>query len=86
MAWAYGYADGDVLPIDLVIATIAAAVKAATKRVGCAIEIVGGYVPMAAPHGAHSLIADFAGCVNWVQAAAAPSTWPKIQSWGARSR
>ncbi|MFT4098910.1 MAG: hypothetical protein QM651_17455 [Rhodoblastus sp.] len=45
----------------------AAAVKAATKRVGCAIEIVGGYVPMAAPHGAHSLIADFAGCVNWVQ-------------------
>ncbi|HMN70732.1 MAG TPA: hypothetical protein PKA55_02560, partial [Rhodoblastus sp.] len=45
----------------------AAAVRAATKRVGCAIEIVGGYTPMAAPHGAHSLIADFAGCVNWVQ-------------------
>ena len=22
---------------------------------------------MAAPHGAHSLIADFAGCVNWIQ-------------------
>lgn len=44
-----------------------AAVRAATKRVGCAIEVVGSYVPMAAPHGTHSLIADFAGCVNWVQ-------------------
>jgi 2-keto-4-pentenoate hydratase len=45
----------------------AAAVRAATKRVGCAIEMVGGFIPMAAPHGAHSLIADFAGCANWIQ-------------------
>lgn len=29
VAWAYGYPDGDVLPVDLVIATIAAAAKAA---------------------------------------------------------
>jgi 2-methylisocitrate lyase-like PEP mutase family enzyme len=29
VAWAYGYPDGDVLPMDLVIATIAAAAKAA---------------------------------------------------------
>jgi len=29
VAWAYGYADGDVLPMDLVVATIAMAVKAA---------------------------------------------------------
>ena len=45
----------------------AAAVRAATSRVGCAIEIVGGFIPMAPPHGAHSLIADFAGCANWIQ-------------------
>ena len=45
----------------------AAAVKAATRAVGCAIEIVGGYIPMSPPHGAHSLIADFAGCVGWAQ-------------------
>ena len=48
-------------PID------AAAVKAATRAVGCAIEVVGSYIPMAAPHGALALIADFAGCVNWIQ-------------------
>ncbi len=47
----------------------AAAVRAATKRVGCAIEMVGGFIPMAPPHGAHSLIADFAGCVGWIQGA-----------------
>ncbi|MEW5687530.1 MAG: isocitrate lyase/phosphoenolpyruvate mutase family protein [Pseudomonadota bacterium] len=29
VAWAHGYPDGDVLPLDLVIATIAAAAKAA---------------------------------------------------------
>lgn len=29
VAWAYGYADGDLLPMDLVVATIAAAAKAA---------------------------------------------------------
>ena len=45
----------------------AAAVRAATRRVGCAIEMVGGFIPMAPPHGAHSLIADFAGCANWIQ-------------------
>lgn len=45
----------------------AAAVRAATKRAGCAIEMVGGFIPMAPPHGALSLIADFAGCANWIQ-------------------
>lgn len=53
--------DASKGPVD------AAAVKAATRAVGCAIEVVGSYVPMAAPHGAHSLIADFAGCVAWIQ-------------------
>ena len=45
----------------------AAAVRAATSRVGCAIEMVGGFIAMAPPHGAHSLIADFAGCAKWIQ-------------------
>lgn len=53
--------DATKTPVD------AAAVRAATRRVGCAIEMVGGFIPMAPPHGAHSLIADFAGCANWVQ-------------------
>ncbi len=45
----------------------AAAVRAATSQAGCAIEMVGGFIPMAPPHGAHSLIADFAGCAKWIQ-------------------
>ena len=54
--------------LDATKATVdAAAVKAATRRVGCAIEVVGSFIPMAPPHGAHSLIADFAGCASWVQ-------------------
>lgn len=42
VAWAYGYADGDVLPIELVIATIAAAVKAAGDTPVTA-DIEGGF-------------------------------------------
>lgn len=49
----------------------AAAVRAATRAVGCAIEVVGSYIPLAAPHGAPSLIADFAGCAGWI---AGPTT------------
>lgn len=44
----------------------AAAVRAATKRIGCAIEMVGSYIPMAPPHGVASLIADFAGNAHWI--------------------
>ncbi|MCB1540018.1 MAG: hypothetical protein KDJ25_03945 [Rhodoblastus sp.] len=53
--------DATKAPVD------AAAAKAATKRVGCAIEMVGSFIPMAPPHGVSSLIADFAGCAKWVQ-------------------
>lgn len=42
VAWAYGYADGDVLPMDLVVATIAAAVKAAGDTPVTA-DIEGGF-------------------------------------------
>lgn len=42
VAWSYGYADGDVLPIDLVIATIANAVKAAGD-VPVTADIEGGF-------------------------------------------
>lgn len=42
VAWAYGYPDGDVLPMDLVIATIAASVKAAGDTPVTA-DIEGGF-------------------------------------------
>ncbi|MBU1375867.1 MAG: isocitrate lyase/phosphoenolpyruvate mutase family protein [Alphaproteobacteria bacterium] len=42
VAWAYGYADGDILPIDLVVATIAAAAKAAGDTPVTA-DIEGGF-------------------------------------------
>lgn len=42
VAWAYGYADGDVLPIDKVVATIAMAVKAAGD-VPVTADIEGGF-------------------------------------------
>ena len=42
VAWAYGYPDGDVLPIDLVIATIAASVAAAGDTPVTA-DIEGGF-------------------------------------------
>jgi 2-methylisocitrate lyase-like PEP mutase family enzyme len=42
VAWAYGYADGDVLPVDLVVATIAATVKAAGDTPVTA-DIEGGF-------------------------------------------
>ena len=42
VAWAYGYADGDVLPMDKVIATIAMAVKAAGD-VPVTADIEGGF-------------------------------------------
>lgn len=42
VAWAYGYADGDILPVDLVVATIAAAAKAAGDTPVTA-DIEGGF-------------------------------------------
>jgi 2-methylisocitrate lyase-like PEP mutase family enzyme len=42
IAWAYGYPDGDVLPMDLVVATIAAVVKAAGE-VPVTADIEGGF-------------------------------------------
>ncbi|MBJ7409276.1 MAG: isocitrate lyase/phosphoenolpyruvate mutase family protein [Phenylobacterium sp.] len=42
VAWAHGYPDGDVLPMDLVVATIAAAAKAAGE-VPLTADIEGGF-------------------------------------------
>lgn len=42
VAWAYGYPDGDVLPVDLVVATIAAVSKAAGSTPVTA-DIEGGF-------------------------------------------
>jgi len=42
VAWAYGYADGDVLPVDKVVATIAAVVKAAGD-VPVTADVEGGF-------------------------------------------
>ena len=42
VAWSYGYADGDVLPMDKVVATIAMAVKAAGD-VPVTADIEGGF-------------------------------------------
>ena len=42
VAWAHGYPDGDVLPMDLVVATIAAAAKAAGD-VPLTADIEGGF-------------------------------------------
>jgi len=42
VAWAYGYADGDLLPVDLVVATIAAVAKAAGDTPVTA-DIEGGF-------------------------------------------
>lgn len=42
VAWSYGYADGDLLPVDLVIATIANVVKAAGDTLVTA-DIEGGF-------------------------------------------
>jgi 2-methylisocitrate lyase-like PEP mutase family enzyme len=42
VAWSYGYADGDVLPIDLVVATIGQVVKAAGD-IPVSADIEGGF-------------------------------------------
>lgn len=59
--------DAARAPVD------AAAVRAATRAVGCAIEMVGGYIQLAPPHGVASLIADFGGCARWIQGPMTPS-------------
>ena len=41
VAWAHGYADGDVLPAELVVATAAAVVRAV--RVPVSVDFEGGY-------------------------------------------
>ena len=44
----------------------AAAVRAATRAIAPAIEMVGGWVPVAGPNGAYGLIADDAGHGHWI--------------------
>ena len=44
----------------------AAQVRAATRAVAPAIEMVGGWVPVAGPNGAYGLIADYAGHGCWI--------------------
>ena len=47
----------------------ATAVRAATRAVLPAIEMVGGYLPAGGPNGGLALIADFGGNANWIPGA-----------------